>query len=433
MDPKRAFAGWLDGAVLWRAFFSLALAIMLWVWVTNLEDPEMSRRFTQLPVRIVLRPPNDLIVLDQDKLPGVTAEVRGPRSVVQILNPEDLHPEIDLGGVTSPGTQEVPVRVRAPRRVRVATVTPATVAVTVDRLASKSFALEVEKQPSPASYNIARVDKATDQVTVKGPAADLGRVARVVLPVSLGDRRDTFEAQFVPEARDAANARIAGLTIEPSPVAATVVVSRTGRTVSVVANLVGAPADGYRVASTTVTPPFVVVDGAADALNQLILISTAPIDLAGQAKPFSVYDVQLQLPVDVHLVDPVMVNVQVQIERQQVRQQFSALRVAPVNVGTGLRPTITPTEVAITLSGPLDRLRQLSGSDIQVDVDLQGLGAGTYTITPRVSVPPDLQVVEQPPAVRIQLERAATPGPHPSPVREAPPQTGVLPRPFLSP
>ena len=128
-----------------------------------------------------------------------------------------------------------------------------------------------------------------------------------------------------------------------------------------------------------------------------------------------------------------MVNVQVQIERQQVRQQFSALRVAPVNVGTGLRSTITPTEVAITLSGPLDRLRQLSGSDIRVEVDLQGLEVGTYTITPRVSVPPDLQVVEQPPAVRVQLERAATPGPRPSPVREAPPQTGVLPRPFASP
>ena len=118
MDPKRALAGWLDGAMLWRAFFSLVLAVLLWVWVTNLEDPEMSRRFTQLPVQVVQRQP-DLIVLDQDKLPGVTVEVRGPRSVVQNLNPEDLHPEVDLSGVTSPGTQEVPVRVRAPRRVRV--------------------------------------------------------------------------------------------------------------------------------------------------------------------------------------------------------------------------------------------------------------------------------------------------------------------------
>lgn len=399
-----------DGTILWRAFFSLALAIMLWVWVTNLEDPETSRRLT-IGTPALLNRAADLVVLEQDRLPTVTVDLHGPRSVVQAINVDEVRAEIDLGSVTTAGTHELPVKVRAPRRVRVTNITPATLRVSVDRLTGKTFPLEVVIQPSPASYSIGRVEKAIDQVTVKGPAAALNRVARVVLPVALGDRRETFEAQFTPEARDAGGARISGLTVEPSTVNAVVTVNRVGRTVSVVANLVGAPPEGYRIANTTVSPSFVVVDGPPETLNQLIQISTAPIDVSNQTKPFSRYDVQLVLPSGIRVIDAVTVNVQVQIDRQQLRQQFPPLRITTVNVGSGLRATVVPPELTVTITGPVDRLRQLSASDIQIDVDLQGYGIGSYDVRPRVTLPPELQIDGVPATVRVQIERAATPAP----------------------
>ena len=434
---RRQLTGWIDGATLWRAFFSLALATMLWLWVTNLEDPETTRRFPNITPIITRRPP-DLIVLDQDRLPPVTVDIRGPRSAVQDVDASDIRAELDLGGLTSPGAKEVRVTIRAPRRVRVVGISREQVTVTVDQLASRSFPLEIEPQPSPASYNISRVEPATRQVTVSGPASALDRVVRVVLPVTLGDRRDSFEAQFAPEPRDAGGARVQGVTVEPATVSAAVTVTRVGRTVSVVADLVGTPPEGYRVVGSTVSPSFVVVDGPPEQLNQLILIPTAPIRLDDQTKSFSVFDVPLLPPPGIRLVDPVTINVQVQIERQEVRQQFSGLRIAAINVGPGLRATITPDEIAITLTGPPDRVRRLSAGDIQVTVDAQGLGPGSYTLTPRVSVPAELQVVELPLSVRVQLERAATPvapsptpthGPAPSPTPPATPASsgGALP------
>ena len=400
---------------------------MLWLWVTNLEDPETGRRFPNVTPIITHQPPG-LIVLDQDRLSTITVDIRGPRSAVQDVDPTDIRAELDLGGISSPGAKDVRVTVRAPRRVRVAEITPDRVKVTVDQLASKSFALEIEPQPSPASYNISRVEPATRQVTVTGPSGALDKVARVVLPVALGDRRDSFEAQFAPEPRDAGGARVAGVTGEPATVSAAVTVTRVGRTVSVVADLAGAPPEGYRATGFTVSPSFVVVDGPPEQLNQLILIPTTPIHLDGQTKSFSVYDVQLLLPPGIRLVDPVTINVQVQIERQEVRQQFSGLRVAAFNVGPGLRATVTPDEIAVTLTGPPDRVRRLSAGDIQVTVDAQGLGAGNYTLTPRVSVPAELQVVEQPLSVRVQLERAATPvAPSPTPTH------GLAPSPTPAP
>lgn len=413
MGAKRHLPHWLDGAVLWRAFFALVLAILLWAWVTNQQDPDTAARFTGVTVAIANRPAG-LVVLDQDKLPAVAVDVRGPNSAIQRVGASDLHAELDLSGVKGPGTVNLPVKVHTPAQVRVVGVTPRTIAVTVDRQASKTFPLDPETQPSPASYSITGVDVATKQVAVSGPATAVGRVARVVLPIALGDHRDTFEAQFTPEARDAAGNRVAGVTIDPASVDATITVTRVGRTVSVVPDLTGSPPEGYRVASWTVSPPTVVVDGPADTLNQLIQISTAPIDVGGQTKSFSVYNVQLQLPQGIRLVDPVTINVQVQIELQQVRQQFTGLRVTAVNVGAGLRTTITPEDITITVSGPLDRLRQLNGSDLKVEADLQGLGPGVYTITPHVTLPPDLQLVDQPPTVRVEISRPPTPTPVPT-------------------
>lgn len=421
---------WFNGVTLWRAFFALVLASMLWAWVSTTEDPDVSRRISGLSLSPTNERP-DLVILNRAELPTVAVDVRGPRSRINQLAPTDLKAELDLAGVTDPGLKRLPISIQTPRLVRVASVTPNTVTVTIDRIATKRFDVQVERGPSPASYSISSIVITPNQVVASGPAGALDKVTRVVVPVSLGDRRDSFEGQFKPEPRDANNAPVSDVTIDPPSVQATVTVNRIGRTVSIVADIVGSPPAGYRVTGSTVSPSFVVVDGPPDALNQLILISTAPIDVSGQTAPLSKLGVQLVMPPGIRLVDQVTVNVQVQIELQQVLQQFPALAVQPVNMGTGLQATIIPAEISVTLSGPLDRLRQLRGNDIRVEVDLSGLGPGTYTLSPRIQVPADLRVTDSPATVRVEIDRASTPVPTrpPTPTAPAPTSPRVSPSP----
>lgn len=396
-----------------RLLLSLVLAVLLWGWVTNLEDPIETRRILGIPTTPANR--NDsLVVLDEGGLPLVTVVVRGPRSRVGDLEPSDLRATIDLGGVQQVGTQQLPIVVQAPRGVRVVGREPQAVAITLDRQARQTFPLEVDKQPAPPPFSIGNVELATKQVEVRGPASAVGRVTRVVLPVALGDRRDSFEAQFTPEPRDAAGNRVAGVTVTPSTVPASVAVERIGRVVSILPNIRGEPPEGYRVTGTTVSPLSVTIDGPAETIGQLISISTTPIDVFSRTESFALYDVPLVLPPGTRLIDRVTVNVQVQIETQQQRQQFQGLRVEKVNVGNGLRATVTPEEIAITLGGPLDRIRQLRSTDIRVEVDLRGNGPGTYDKQVRISVPADIRVVDPPPIVRVRVDRAATPVPTPT-------------------
>lgn len=423
----------LGPGILARALFSVALAIVLWGWVTNQDDPVIDQPFTGIVPTITGKSAD--LVLDETRIPTVTVTVRGPRSEVNRLNPFDLQVTLDLSEIKQPGNNSVEVNalVKGRHVARVQNVSPETVAITTDRLVAKTFPLEIEKGSPVPPYSIGNVDPNPKQVEVRGTTALVSQVARVVLPVSLGDRRDNFEAQFTPEARDAAGARVNGLTIEPGSVSATVAVDRVGRTVSIVPNIQGVPADGFRVGNPRVSPPSVTVDGPADVLAQLIVVSTIPIDVTGRSEAFSVFDVALSLPAGTRVVDRNPVNVEVPIDAEQQRQQVGVFRVNPINTESGLRVIgITPPEISVTVSGSLARIRQLSANDIQVQVDLRGLGVGTYTLTPVVIAPPDLKV-DPPQTVRVQIDRIpATPTVTPTP-RPTPTPTPVPPTPAPTP
>ncbi|MGN6759459.1 MAG: CdaR family protein, partial [Thermomicrobiales bacterium] len=402
--------GHVDRGTLVRALFSLVLAFLLWAWVTGQEDPITNRRFTAV-TPTVMGNTNGLAVVDESQLPAVTIDLRGPRSTLDSLSVNDLHAHIDLSTVEAPGSAQLPVEIHLPRTVRALTITPSPITVRIDRFATKTLPVEAEKGPATPPYNISKIDLATTTVQVKGPASLLDKVAHVVLPVALGDHRENFDGQFTPEARDSSGNKLTGVTLDPATISANVTVERVGRIVSVVANITGNPAEGYRVLGTTVSPSFVTVDGPPEALSQLVVISTAPIDVSGRTDSFSIFDVALSLPAGMHLVDQTIVNVQVNIDAEQQRQQIGALHVDYTGLGSGLKVTITPPEIAVTLSGSRDRLRQLSASDIKVQVDLQGRTAGTYTIVPSVNVPPGLTLADIPSAVQVRIEAVATPTP----------------------
>lgn len=426
IERARAVRKMLGVGILSRAIFSVCLAILLWGWVTNLDDPEVDRPFPNVPLTVVGKAA-DLVILDESSLPTITAVLRGPGSALADLSAASLRATADLSAIKEPGRHEIDVEVTmpgGPRTVRLASRTPARVAITLDRLTSKTFALEVDKGPAVPPYSVGTVAPQTSQVEVRGPASLVGRVARVVLPVALGDRRANFEAQFTPEARDAAGGRVAGVTIEPGSVVAAVAVERVGRTVSIVPTIRGEPADGYRVRDTSVSPPSVTVDGPADLLAPLIVISTAPIDVGGRRESFPVLDVPLVLPAGVRLVDRTPINVEIRIEAEQQRQQVN-VRVTAL-ADPGLRVTLTPPEIVVVLSGSRDRLSQLRADDVKAELDLRGYTPNTYVLAPRLTVPADLRA-DPAPTVRVQIDRpatpTATPTPPPTPTPAPPPPT----------
>ena len=414
----------LGVGILSRLLFAILLAILLWGWVTTQDDPEIEQSFSAITPTVTNKS-DKLVLIDEARIPSVTVKVRGPRSEINRLTALDLPVILDLADLKSPTSTNIAVEasVIGHRGVRIAGTTPETIAIQTDILVSKTFTLEIEKGQPILPYSVGNVEPNPRQVEVRGPQSQINQVTRVVLPVNLGDRRDNFETQFTPEARDNTGARINGVTLEPGSVTATVTVDRIGRTVSIVPTIQGTPADGYRVGSPRVSPPSITIDGPEEILSQLIVISTAPIDVSGRRESFSVFDVALNLPSGTRVIDRSnTVNVEVAIAAEQQQQQIGGVKVNTL-VDPGYRATVLPSEIAVTLSGPRERISQLSAGDVRAQVDMRGKGAGSYDVTPTITKPSELSA-DPAQQVRVTIERipasptvapTATPRPPPTP------------------
>jgi hypothetical protein len=90
----------------------------------------------------------------------------------------------------------------------------------------------------------------------------------------------------------------------------------------------------------------------------------------------------------------------------------------------------------VPLEGPVLAFVQLNASALSANINAAGLGPGVYTLTPQVTVPPDLSIVGPLPDVTLTLRAPTTPTPPllptatPSPIPEAlPNNTPTIPPP----
>jgi YbbR domain-containing protein len=143
-------------------------------------------------------------------------------------------------------------------------------------------------------------------------------------------------------------------------------------------------------------------------------VETEPLDLTGASADIT-RSLALVLPEGVQAVGDPMVVVQVSIS--PIEDSITITR--PVrfkNLDPHLSATPSPSVVDVILSGPANIIWSLSPSDVEVFVDLQGLGPGTYKQDIQVAfVDPALEgvvkVIFSPEQVEVSIAPAATPTP----------------------
>ena len=163
-------------------------------------------------------------------------------------------------------------------------------------------------------------------------------------------------------------------------------------------DVLGLPADGYRVTAVQVDPPTVVVTGPAEVLESID--ATAGIETEAvsidEATADVVRTVALRLPEGARIEQPV-VTVRVSIEPAQ--GQFSFM-LAPqaINVPSELSATLAQATVQVILAGPVPDLNAIDVADMVATVDLAGLEAGEHVISVTIEAPPGTTLVSITPA-----------------------------------
>jgi YbbR domain-containing protein len=383
---------------------SLVLAVSLWIYVTDRENPEVSRRVPgAVPIEAVNVPQDQAVFsLSQE---SVTVTARASESVFDRLTPDDFRATIDLSSVTAQQAQvEVHVESEEPR-AEVVEWSPARITVLLEPLTTRTVPVRAEGVGElPRGFEVAiSVEPAEAQIT--GPERLVLDVEAVEADVNLTSVRASFQQTLPLQARSASG-DIEGILIEPETAQVSVEVTQLEFPGNYVVrpSVVGVPAGGYNVTSIQVDPPFVTVTGSIESLLTIDAVQGLPTEdvTIDGATANVVRTVALLLPEGVTATRP-DITVRVGISPTQGQLSFS---IAPrvTNLGAGLSATLTPANVQVVLAGALPDLLTIQPPAIVATVDAAGLGPGDHTLPVQVQAPQgSLLMSVTPPQVRLTI------------------------------
>ena len=409
IPPSRVWNALITaGLVIWQAvsslrynwgiaLLSLALAGSLWVFVTDQDDPETTRRVPgAIPVECVNIPSGKAAAPPCLETKSVTVRVRAAESVLDDLTADDFTATADLADAT---TDEVSVAVRIESkgaRVDVIEITPGQITVRLEDVTFRTVPVRTKLVGTPPrGFEAGELTVVPEAAIITGPESLVARVQAVEADVNLTGVRTSYEQTLILQARDEQGGNVLGINIDPGSAVVTAEIEQLEFSSAFVVQpeINGVPATGFSVTAIEVEPPLVNVTGPASVfqtIDPIDGISTVPVSIDG-ASADVVRTVAIQLPQGAS-VDQEQVTVRVVI-RPTVAALTFEVPANVINVGSGLTPVLDQPLVRVTLTGSLVQLAGVSAADIVATLNLEGLNAGTHTIHADVQPPGDLEVI----------------------------------------
>ena len=397
---------------------SLVLAFVVWLFAVSARDPIEERRLAERADIQFVFDDETMILTDASSATAVV-RARGQRSNLSLLTVDDITLTANLRDLP-PGTHQVVLSADSRRDHVFVDTVPRQVTVTLELRESRLVPITIDYVGElPAGFIMGDPEVSAMQATVRGAASLVAQVEGASLQINLESQRSALvtSARLVP--LDANGTVVQDLTLEPAQVDVSISISQRPdvREVSVQPNLIGVDAlpEGYVLTGLNYEPRSVLVSGPAAVLESLPeTFFTDPIELSDRTGDFEV-SVPVVLPSrDLVIISGQTINVAVGITAQTANRQFDGVQVEIIGLGDGYKAAITPNEVTLLITGPQPALDALRQQDLRAILDLNGLAAGSYQLSPEPSLSleqlADVRISVLPASIDVRIEDAlATP------------------------
>jgi len=369
----------------------------------------------QVPVDAI-RPPQGATLLN-DLDPVTTIRFRAPIDV-GVLSPDSFRATVDLSQVQAQsGGPPVPVPITVialDQRVQIVDFQPREEQVQLDPVAERDMPVTVITGAVPDTVKAGPPQYDPQTVTLRGASSRVNAVSAVVARVPIDASLLNVNRDVDLVAVDANGNQVPNVEIDPQRVHVTIAVAQqlATRTLSVVPQLSGAPAPGYKVTSITVNPLVVTVSGEAATVSTLENAQTQPIDLTGRTSDLEA-QVGLALPAGLTVSGSDKVSVVLTIAQDTGTQTFG-VGVTLQNEQLGYSYALSSGQVHVTFGGPITTLASFDATQLVATADVAGAAPGDHAVRLTVQTPPGMSLVSiDPPEVTVTI--SAPPSPSPSP------------------
>ena len=357
---------------------------------------------------------SDVIVLSDL---GTASQIRyvAPADLGLRVDSASFRATVDLSGVDPKGGPlSLTVRVTAvDPRVQVLDYQPRRIVVTLDRVSHKTVPIRAVLGTLPAGLTVGDPILDQTQAVVTGPESLLGKVTEAQARVTIDPSGIDINRMIDLVAVDAAGNPVVPIDLAPASVTVRVPVftDRRTRTVPVSPVIIGTPAAGFEVASVTVDPVVVQVEGDANDLASLDRADTVAVSVTGLSADLTT-TVALQLPSGVQALGASTVSVTVRLRALTGTRTFDAGLIL-VGARADLVYKLSTDRVLVTIGGSEADLDRLSGAALALTVNVSGLAVGSHQVTPTANLTTGLSLLGVSPSpITVTI---STPSPSPSP------------------
>jgi len=370
---------------------ALVFAITVWIFSVNQSDPTETRAYPE-PINLEIIGQDSNLIIVNDIREQISLTLRAPRSILdQLENDRNLiNVTLDLSGYEA-GLHTLTPQVNiALSPVEVVRFEPVTIVIKLDTLVSDSFPIQIKTLGNPAiGFETQTPELSQETVMISGPQSVVDSIEEVVAEVSIVDVSEDILRTVDVNAFNAEGNILEGLTISPSSIEVTIPVNQRGGYRTVVVKIVtsGQIAPGYRLTNIFSMPPTVTIFSSNPSLVDDIpgFVETTPINLNSANEDLEIR-VALNLPEGINVVGSQNVTVQISIDPIESSANFTNIPIQTEGLDANLSVEISPENVDVYLSGPLNFLEELTPSSIIVVIDLTDRGPGTYQLAPEVKL-----------------------------------------------
>ena len=271
---------------------SLLSAMVLWMYVMAIVDPEETKLFENIPVTITNKNElneRDLVIYPEQDL-TTNIYVTGKLSNLKKVTKDDINV---YGQINNPleGNNKIYLKVSTSQRVNYDFKNPVMI-VTLEKIISEDKSIKVDITGSGKNNvdNIMLQDN-IDKVSISGPRSLVNKVKRVVGTVKVSGESNNFSQSIKLEPVDANGKVVEGVELEKDSVNVNIILLAQ-KTVPIILKLSDNSESGvnYTMSQNTVT-----IKGKKDIVDSINNIETQPVKLS-EILPGTSKDIYLQVP-----------------------------------------------------------------------------------------------------------------------------------------
>lgn len=403
---------------------SVAIAIVVWLIVVNIDNPVGTNYYTITDVELINKEyveSSDTIgkmCMPEENQDSVKVAITASKKVRDRIRLSDITAVADLQQAVSLDTDPVMVPITVtclasgvlPSDIK---VTPQNLTVNLDEKETQEFVVNVSKGDTKPGkdYEVGSLTASPEKIRITGPKTLVNKIDKVNATIALDGNTEDYTQEvnltiYDKNQEALSESEMNSLRIENN---AKVVVTaklwkiRTG--VKIAAGYVGTPAGGYQVGSVKTVPDTISVAGNTEGLESLsendnmITIPADRIDISGESKDVErKISLKNLLPDNVKLTSDSSEDVWVTVSILPVgSQEFNLLtkNIEVKNKPDNLQVTFETAQIALRIKSESEDLEDLNiNEDVKAEIDLKDKEAGNYKVPVKLSLPDGYEMVE---------------------------------------